>query len=516
MKAIIVSVVLLLIVMGIVYEALEANEINASQPKKRGLSSVANPPPAANVKSKKIEIGDAIDFLKSYPISEIKSGMVDSRNFIYRKLPQISLEKWIESIMGDTPLEWKEDDCATYDSDVDDNDKHCVSFSVSVRTPQWHCPEVNLSFAVGTDATVHFLNDNSIVKDFGAKEGMHQIADLESALAEVKAKTTPNRPSSLPAAGLKAMSDNEMIMHVRALDVHSLDPSLPSERFDKWLERTARWPLQWRQASALEEYHARCEPKRLVIRVYPTDVYDPKNQRPPADIQVDIGSWERGIEGEPKLQIYFKGPNDSNVSTWFLKDLPTLQKKFDEWYAARNKSDAWNADLLARKSMLVIPTHVPVEQKTPVVQNMTKLGYFSRIRSTPSGHCYGLELTLWKYGERVFGTLYDLDGQCADSRAPTYTIRDVKYDSTTGKFEFWSYGTPGYKFVGKMDQSIVTGEFLGMHDEEEVKLKRSKDDGKPLPDSDKNVEAWCKDYAPKIRYGVEKELKELCKSLGVQ
>jgi len=115
-----------------------------------------------------------------------------------------------------------------------------------------------------------------------------------------------------------------------------------------------------------------------------------------------------------------------------------------------------------------------------------------------------------------FGTLYDLDGQCADSRAPTYTIRDVKYDTSTGKLEFWSYGTPGYKFVGKMDQNMVSGKFLGMYEEEEVKLKHSKEHNEPIPDSDKNIEVWCKDYAPKIRYGVEKELKELCKSLGIE
>jgi hypothetical protein len=49
-----------------------------------------------------------------------------------------------------------------------------------------------------------------------------------------------------------------------------------------------------------------------------------------------------------------------------------------------------------------------------------------------------------------------------------------------------------------------------------VKLKRDKNNKEPIPDSDKNVEVWCKDYAPKIRYVVEEELKELCKSLGVK
>jgi hypothetical protein len=456
--------------------------------------------PLTNVKESKDKTKSVIDILKSYPVNKIKSGMVDSTKFVYHKLPQIPLEKWLGSITSDSPLEWKENDCAAYDSNVDDNDKHCASFLVTVRTPQWHCPEVNLSFSVETDGTVYFLNDNSGVNDFGAKGSMQQIADLEKTLAEVKAKTTPDRPSSLPAASLKAMSDNDMIMHVRALDVHSLDPSLPSERFDKWLERSARWPLQWWQASALEDYDSRCEPKRLLIRVYSAYIVDPENRRPPADIYVDIGSWEQGIEGKPKLRIYFKGLDDSVYYGKIVNNLSTLQKKFDEW----------NAALLLRKPK------EPVPAKAPVVQNMTKLGYFSRITSTPGWHCYGYELGLWKYGEHVFGTFYELDGQCADSREPTHIVRDVKYDPKTGKLEFESSGTPGFKFSGKLDQDMVTGEFLGSYEKEEVKLKRSKDNKEPIPDSDKNVEVWCKDYAPKIRYVVEEELKELCKSLGVR
>lgn len=501
MKTMIGSVVILLSMIGIIYyEATAKDESNASLPKKISPSSIVSPSPVIDVKGEKVEIGDAINFLKSYPVSKIKSGMVDSTRFIYRKLPENPLEKWLVSIMGDTPLEWETGDCAAYDSNVEDNDKHCTSFLVSVRTPKWRCPEINLSFGVETDGAVYFLNDNSIVNDFGTQEGMQEIGELKETIEKVKAKTTPNRPSSLPAASLKAMSNNDMIIHVQALDVHSLDQTLSSERFDKWLERTARWPLQWWQASALEEYYARCEPKRLVIRVTPAGIHDPEHRTPPFDVYVDIGSWERGIEGEAKLAISFKEPGDIGAISTAVKNLSALQKKFGEW----------NAALLARKPI------APTPAKAPVVQNMTKLGFYSRIRSTPSWHCYGQELSLWKYGERVFGTLYDLDGQCADSRAPTYTIRDVKYDTSTGKLEFWSYGTPGYKFVGKMDQNMVSGKFLGMYEGEEVKLKGSNDVANLLNDSDKNVEAWCKDYVPTIRYGVEKEFKELCKSLGVK
>ena len=124
--------------------------------------------PLTNVKDVQNKTKSVIDTLKAYPVNKIESGMVDSTKFVYRELPKIPLEKWLSSIMGNTPLEWKEDDCAAYDSNVDDNDKHCTSFLVTVRTPQWHCPEIYLSFSVETDGAVYFLNDNSGVSDFGA------------------------------------------------------------------------------------------------------------------------------------------------------------------------------------------------------------------------------------------------------------------------------------------------------------------------------------------------------------
>jgi len=147
MKTMIGSVVILLSMIGIIYyKSTTTDESNASQPKQNSPSSIVSPHPVIDVKEEKVEIGDAINFLKSYPVSKIKSGMVDSTRFIYSELPQLPLEKWLGSILGDTPLEWKMEDCAEYDSNIDDNDKHCASFSVSVRTPKWRCPEINLSF----------------------------------------------------------------------------------------------------------------------------------------------------------------------------------------------------------------------------------------------------------------------------------------------------------------------------------------------------------------------------------
>jgi hypothetical protein len=465
----------------------------------------ANSLPLTKVKNVQNKATNTIDILKSYPVNKIESGMVDSTRFVYQQLPRIPLEKWLVSILGNTPLEWKEDGCAASDINIDDNDEHCTSFLVTVRTPQWHCPEVYLSFGVETDGAVYLLNDNSIVRDFGANGGMEQIADLEKALAEVKAKMTPGRPANLPDASLKAMSYNDMIMHVRALDVHSLDRALSPERFDTWLARSARWPLQWRANSTLDEYLSRCEPKRLLIKVYPSDLYDPEKRRPPASISVDIGSWEQGIKGAPKLDIYFTdsvGIFDPSAS---VKNLSSLQKKLEEW----------NASLLLRKPIKPVPTKVPVIQTKPVVQNMILLGHFGSLRTTPSWHCYGYQLSLWQYGEHVFGTFHDFGGQCADSREPNYIVRNVKFDPRTGELEFKTDGESGYKFAGKLVKDTVIGAFLGWNNEE-VKLKGGKSNNEPIPDSDKNVTEWCKVYAPKIRYVVEEELKELCKSLGVE
>ena len=444
------------------------------------------------------KVGNVIDFLKSYPVSKIRPGLT---NVPHHKLPEIPLEKWLGSVMGDTPLEWKGGDCAAHDSDVGG----CVSFLVAVNTPEGRCPSVGLRFVVEKDAAVYLMYDGSAVNAFGASGGLKQIADLERILSEAKAGSV--RPSSLTIDRLRARKGADFVLYARGLDVHRLDPSLPSERFDQWVERIADWPLRW-GASAVAHP---CSSNKLDVYVSPVGVEGKFS--PPFSITVKLGSWEEEIKGEPKLEIAFYGKYDGTSFGGETKNLSTL----------KNKIDAWKVEPKPKLMALpnpVVPAYKPkgpaYKPTLPVVQNMTKLGVFSRTRSTPTWHCYGHILSLWKYSERVFGTLYDLDGQCADSRAPTYVVRDVKYDSKTGKLEFWSYGTPGYQFVGKMDQNMVIGEFLGMYEQETVKLKRSNDSGGPLSDSDKNVEAWCKVHAPQIRYVVEKELEELCKSMGVE
>jgi hypothetical protein len=446
------------------------------------------------------KVGNVIDFLKSYPVSKIEPGVAE-RKFPRHNLPEIPLEKWLGSVMGDTPLEWKAGDCAAHDSDLDG----CVLFSVHVSTPKGHCPSVRLWFGIERDASVGLIYNGSAVNAFGASGSLEQLADLERILREARAG--PVRPSSLTIDRLRARKGTDIALYARGLDVHRLDPSLPSERFDKWVERIADWQFRW--STTVISHH--CSSNKLDVYVLPIAVEGKLS--PPFSIVVHLGSWEEEIKGEPKLTLAFYEKYTGPSQRYETINLSTLKNKIDAWKVAPKT-------IMALPPNPVVPAYIPTgpayKPKVPVVQNMVPLGVFSRTRSTPTWHCYGHVLSLWRYGERVFGTHYDIGGQCADSQEPTYVIRDVKFVPKTGNLEFLSYGVPGHKFVGKMDQDMVTGEFLGSYGEKELRLKRNKDHGGPLLDSDKNVEAWCKDYAPKIRRVVEGELEELCKSMGVK
>lgn len=319
----------------------------------------------------------------------------------------------------------------------------------------------------------------------------------------MKAKTVPIRPSSPGIDRLRARKVTDFTLYAAGLDVSRFDPSLPSERLDKWLERISGWSFQWTTLGREGPgYFHHC--KFTPVEVYVLSVTNAEGQRPPVSITISLGSWEDEIQGEPELHLYATGTENTRFDR--IKNLSALKNEIDVWKAAPKTK-------LVVSPKPIVPAYKPT---LPLVQNMIPMGIFSRMRTTPNWHCYGHSLSLWKYGKRVFGTHHDLGGQCADSREPTYVIRDVKFDPKTGKLEFWSYGIPGYKFVGKMEQNLVTGEFLGSFDEEKVKLKRGKDDGEPLLDSDKNVEVWCKGYALTIQNIVEKELEELCKSMGVK
>lgn len=417
-------------------------------------------------KRKEDRTGNVIDFLKSYPVSKIDTN-----------LPEIPFEKWLKSVIGDTPLEWKENGCAEHDPDIDE----CISFSVTVRTPEGRCPSVELSFAVAKDVSAYFLDDGGLAK-------------LEKSLSEVKSKKATNR-----------MSGKDMIEYVRALDVHRLDPSLPSERFDKWIERNARWPVQWWDQDLYSNLYLPCELKRLMVRVTPAGRHDPEARTTPFGIYVDIGTWGRGIEGEPKLvSITFLDPKHWGEYTRSYQDSQTHEKNLS---ALQKKFDEWSAALLTRKPRLA------------VVKNMTTIGFFNRVKSTATGHCSGHSLDLWQYGDRTFGLHHRHDGLCGDP--PCSALQELKFDPKTGDLEFLtSLRGEKYKFVGKIDQDVVVGSFsisfsdgrFSSEHNETVRLKR--DEGRSsYPENERNVSVWCKSYTSLARCS---GVNELCKSMGVE
>jgi len=419
---------------------------------------------------------EIIAYVQSFPASRIESG-----------LPDTSFEKWLRSILGGPQLEWKVYGCE------EDDDEECTHHQVSFRTPQWHCPSVEATLVVEKNAEeddtpgskIFLQPSNDIwVSDFGISRYVPTLFDLEKTVKEVAATAAPNRPSSLPAQSLKKMTKADIIGHVQALDVHRLDSSLPSMSFKRWLENSARWPLDWLEQATSADSFVRCGPKRLNVRVYPSGMHDPEGRRPPLDISVDIGSWERGIEGEPKLWIIFGRKRTSSGFMPTVENLSALQKKLDEWRAA----------LLTRKPIV------------PVVQNMISIGRFDQVRATPSGHCYGHSLDLWKHGERLFGLHHRHEGLCGDP--PCSVIQELKFDPKTGDLEFLSL-LPGekYKFVGRIEQDKIVGVF----DMESVSLKRKRE-YRTSQDSERNVAAWCVFWSQISRCN---GVKALCNSMGV-
>lgn len=186
MRAIIICVVLFGLMGGVT--AAAASKSNVSLAEKRDLPIIAPIIPLTasspalviarkNPKQKKDKIGNVINFLKTYPVSKILPGLTDVP---HRKLPEIPLEKWLASILGDTPLEWTGGDCVAYDSDVGKGDVDgCTLISVYVSTPKERCPSVELRFGIDQDATVHLMYEGREVNDFGAHGNLEQLADLE-------------------------------------------------------------------------------------------------------------------------------------------------------------------------------------------------------------------------------------------------------------------------------------------------------------------------------------------------
>ena len=117
-------------------------------------------------KGKESQAEDVIASLKAYPASKIFPGYADAPP---RELPNIPLEKWLKSAVGDTPLEWRGGDCASHDSEIDG----CSSFVVFVNTPNGRCPSISLRFVIRHDTTVYLMASESAVKQVYQRLGHH-------------------------------------------------------------------------------------------------------------------------------------------------------------------------------------------------------------------------------------------------------------------------------------------------------------------------------------------------------
>lgn len=446
------------------------------------------------IKGKRLNV---IDVVKAYPVDKLKSGMV-SYDFAYQKLHSVPLEKWLASTLKNIPLQWSTDGCASMDSDIEDNPDYCDSYSVIAKTLPEYCPEVELNFDVDRKGGVHFLNDNSAVMDFGAAEYPKEIAGLEKALVAVEMHRDRHRSTDLIAPSLQAMSKMDIESKVRILDVHLFDSSLPSEGLANWLSRVTGQAGQWSLITNPKNVWTHCENTRLVVRGISDHVW----------IDADMGSWEQGFDAVPKLEVSVYDDEETYAGK-VLERLSTLPK---ELVASRGR----RAQILAAKPALAHQVKTPQAQSTAAKsseKNMSWLGYFRHSASSSSGHCDGYFLELWQYKKQVFGTLFNPDGQCADSPAPTYMLRDVKLDAQTGKLEFQVSGDAEYKFSGVLHADKVIGRLSGSAIED-IKLKRDKDKTRPQ-DSDQNIQLWCA-QAHSI-YNIQLDrVQAFCASMGVQ
>lgn len=438
---------------------------------------------------------ELIAYVKSYPVNKIEinpdfAGSSPTRPV----LPKILFERWLLSVFGETSLEWVANGCNEYN----DNGE-CIFQEVSVKTQAGRCPSVYLKLTVEKTAknvalgrAVRFIYDGTFnVNDFETNHSLSHLADLEETIREAKAKAAPIRPSSLTLNRLRARKGADIALYVSGLDVRRFDPSLPSERFDKWIGRNTNWLYRW-ETSKVYTY---CGFNRLEVGAFP--IVNAAGEYPPISITVKLGLWERELEGEPKLNL---GSIERDAETG-----RSMYAAVENLSTLKNKIDAWKASLLSRKA----------NAKVPVMQDITMIGSFNQVSATPTGHCYGHSLDLWRYGDRTFGLHHLHGGLCGDP--PCSALQELKLDPKTGNLEFLSVlsNSEKYKFVGKIERDVVAGNisYVGSGElaDEAVELKR--DPSRPDGAYNRNIVAWCKFYEPIGRCG---GVEKLCASMGIQ
>lgn len=273
-----------------------------------------------------------IEHVKGFPVSKIRSG---SRS-VGNSLPTTPLAQWLAEQLGTSELTWEVDDCGEGGGRPGGQVPACVS----VYTPPWHCPEVFVSFIVASDYDSNekpgeFYLWYGGASDFGGiEQRIKTLGDLPATVRAVAKKASALRPAELPHPSLKKMSKQDIVNRAKAIDVHTLDSSLPSERLDRWFARMAHWPISfWPPESNLRH----CGPNALTVRATPSAFA--KGSGPPADLTVTFGSWEQGIAGQPTLSLVFGktyGRKSGDAPAEFPKTLHEFGEKLDAWAIAHH------------------------------------------------------------------------------------------------------------------------------------------------------------------------------------
>ncbi|MBZ5695917.1 MAG: hypothetical protein LAN36_11230 [Acidobacteriia bacterium] len=121
------------------------------------------------------------------------------------------------------------------------------------------------------------------------------------------------------------VTEQQVVTYAKAIDVAKLDPTLPSQRLDKWLQSgpahldTVTWELSDCDLKPLDspEYVA---PLCAKVRI--------KRGNVGGWIIITVGTFRDGISGAPRVNYVFAGPPDVFTRTPAVP-VPTSEKLSD-------------------------------------------------------------------------------------------------------------------------------------------------------------------------------------------
>ena len=144
----------------------------------------------------------------------------------------------------------------------------------------------------------------------------------------------------------------------------------------------------------------------------------------------------------------------------------------------------------------------PLYADAPASRSVVRVGYYEKVEATPSGHCNGYSIYLWKHKDTLFGLLHRHQGLCGDP--PCGVLDEIKLNPTNKRISFKvDMAETRYSFSGTLDKELLTGtiteQWQGspLVQEESVRLQRQKDDY--MEERFDSLEAWHRAHDPITR-----------------